>query len=345
MDRPYPDDSYENPWKQGKTRESKKPISLSKLQIAAILLVIVFIWGIISAVSIAMFDIHLLALTEFEDDGRADVSGFITDSEGISLHNVTVIIHGTQHFTKTNYEGFYTMENIKEGDYEIEASKDGFGGVTKRVALNANSPTLVNFILEEGGFDKTENERFGSSLSDLEHLNYATAIFIVIYSSFALVGGIATYFQRMYWIAMFGALCGVISGILSIGIVIAPILSIIALFIIVTNKDDFITSERPLLDRLLGVQRAESTPAGPSRARKQISKEPTPPPLPLKSKASKAEPFEPDPMGYKATMTCIACGGSVKSESQAIICIQCGACYHGFCASSIMVCRQCDTPL
>ena len=47
-----------------------------------------------------MFEIHILALTEFEDDGKSDVSGFVTDEEGHILDNVTVVIHGTHHFQR-----------------------------------------------------------------------------------------------------------------------------------------------------------------------------------------------------------------------------------------------------
>ena len=321
----------------------RKPFSLTKLQIAAILLILVFIWGIISAVTIAMFEIHLLALTEFEDDSRADVSGFVMDDEGQSLYNVTVIIHGTQYFTKTNHEGFYTMEDIKEGNYEIEASLEDYGSVTKRVSLNANSPTLVSFILEEGGFDKTENERFGSSLSDLQHLNYTTAIFIVIYSSFALLGGVLAYFQRYYWIAMFGALCGVISGILSIGIIIAPILSILALIYIIRNKEEFITSETSITDRIFRVKRAGTKPVAAGAAKNQKSKGSFSP-QPMKTKATKTEVFDSPPRGFESTITCIACGGSVKSEAQSIVC-RCGASYHKFCADSILECKRCGSPL
>jgi hypothetical protein len=343
MERSYPEDSDFDSFGPDRSSPERKPFSISKLQIAAILLIVVFIWGIVSAVTIAMFDIHLLALTEFEDDGRADVSGFVMDDEGRSLNNVTVVVHGTQYFTKTNHEGFYTMEDIKEGDYEIEASLEDYGSVTKRVSLNANSPTLVSFVLEEGGFDKTENERFGSNLSDLQHLNYTTAIFIVIYSSFALLGGILTYFQRYYWIAMFGALCGIISGILSIGIIVAPILSIIALLYIIKNKEDFIASEKPIADRIFKVKRAGTKPVAVGGAKPLRSKESFSP-EPMKTKA-KTETFDSPPIISEGTTICIACGGSVKSIAGSTTCRECGAIFHKFCADSIMQCKSCGAPL
>lgn len=343
MERIYPEDSDFGSFGPDRSSSQRKPFLLSKLQIAAILLIIVFIWCIISAVTIAMFDIHLLALTEFQDDKRADVAGFVMDDEGQSLYNVTVIIHGTQYFTKTNHQGFYTMEDIKEGNYEIEASLEDYGSFTKRVSLNANSPTLVSFNLEEGGFDKTENERFGSKLSNLQHLHYTTAIFIVIYSSFALLGGILTYFQRYYWIAMFGALCGVISGILSIGIIIAPILSIIALIYIIRNKEEFITSETPIAERIFRVKRAGTKPMAVGTVKNQKSKGSFSQ-KPMKMKATKTEIFDSPSKGFESTITCIACGGSVKSEAQSIEC-RCGASYHKFCADSILECKRCGSPL
>jgi hypothetical protein len=345
MDRPYSEFSKNDLLQKEMGTSPTRSFSLGKLQFAGILLIIVFIWGIISAVTISMFDIHLLALTEFEDDGRADVSGFITDSEGNSLYNVTVIVHGTQYFTKTNLDGFYTMENIKEGEYEIEASLEGYGSVTKRVALDPNSPTMVNFVLEEGGFDKTINERYGSNLSDLQHLNYATAGFIIVYASFALIGGILAYFQRYYWLAMFGGLCGIISGILSIGIIIAPILSFIALYYIVRNQEEFITAERPLVDRLLGVHRTESRPVGTVKGGAGKYKGGGYAPSQIKTKASKPIPPEPMSTEFEGPSPCAACGGTVKSEAQGTTCRDCGVNYHKFCADSISICKKCGSPL
>jgi hypothetical protein len=338
------------------------PFNLGKLQIAGIILVFVFIWCVVSAVVISMFEIHMLALTEFEDDGKGDVSGFITDENGISLENVTVAIHGTQHFTRTNLEGYYSIKDVKEGDYEIEASLNGYGAVIKRVSIDAHIPALVDFVLEEGGFDKTANERYGSNLSDLRHLNYATAIVILIYGSLALIGGILAFFQRFYWIAMFGALCGTVSGVLSIGIIIASILSIIALILIVGNQEDFIASETSFIDRIFGTRRAETRARGGPKARAQKLKAYGAPAKP-ESKAipSYAEeeyvPSKPLPMGEmepapqriseeieKPSPTCVACGGLVKADSQGVQC-QCGAYYHRFCAGSISKCKNCGAPL
>ncbi len=344
MERPYSDFSEREYPGGGGGPSRRSSFSLNQLQIAGIILIVVFIWGILSAVTISMFEIHLLALTEFEDDGRADVAGFVTDTEGNSIHNATIMVRGTQYHTRTNPDGYYIIDNIKEGEYEIEASQDRYGTLTKRVTLDPNTPALVNFVLEEGGFDSTENERYASNLGDLARLNYATAATIIIYSSFALIGGILAYFQRYYWMAMFGGICGIVAGLFSLGIVVAPILSFIALYIIVKNQQEFYTAERPLLERLLGVQRTKTKPAVTSKggpAKYKSLSQPS-----IKSKAAKPQaPLPPPPPGLEPSMTCSACGGTVKSESQGTTCLECGANYHRFCASSISICKSCGSPL
>jgi hypothetical protein len=333
----------------------ESPFTFDRLQIAGILLIIVFIWGAISAVAIAMFEIDILALTEFEDDGKGDIYGWITDDEGNVLVNTTVAIHGTQHFAKSNLDGFYSMENIKEGDYEIEASKQGYGSVTKRISLDAHIPEEIDFVLSEGGTDETINEQYGSNLSELRFLNYSTAIFIILYGALALIGGIFAYFQRYYWIAMTGGISGVVSGVLTIGIIIAPILSVIALILIINNKENFLTSESPIVTRIFGVRGA---PARPSRAARPGPKRMRAPGPPPKAKAAKPKTYADEFAAYKPVgpveeeeepaeepeIICAACRGAVRSESQGIIC-QCGEWYHRFCASSIPDCKNCGSPL
>ncbi len=338
-----------------------KSFTFGKLQIAGILLIIVFIWCLVSAVAISMFEIHILALTEFSDDGKSDVYGYVTDDNGDNLVNATVSIHGTQHFAKTNPDGFYSLENVREGDYEIEASSSGHGSITKRISLNANAPILVNFMLEEGGHDTTENARYESHLSELRYLNYSTAIFIMIYGSMALIGGIFALFERFYWLAMFGALCGFVAGVLSIGIVIGPVLSIVALYLILVNHEEFSTSERPFGARLSGIGRAQPSVRGVSKAApRKLQRYPAtpkasaekiapgytetpyaPPPPPMDVRGPPPPP-PPEPGG--PVLKCVACGGTIRTESLGIICT-CGAWYHRFCAVSTSSCRQCKAPL
>ncbi len=351
-------------WQPDDSPKGEPLFFLGKLQIAGMLLIIVFIWGLISAIAIAMFEIHVLALTEYEDDGKGDVYGYVMDGEGIALQNAYVAIHGTQHYTKTNYDGYYSFKNVKEGNYEIEASKEGYSNITKRVSIESYTPAMVSFTLKEGGFDEEVDEMYGSNLSDLRNLNMATAIIIMIYGTFALLGGILAIFQRYYWLVMFGALCGIVSGILSIGIIIAPILSIIGLYYIIKNKEEFRTSETSIMDRIFGARRPVSKPViiPSGKARKTSMYKtldfnaptidaqyeeshflpplpPPPPPIAEEEISSDYPPPEPE-----ISQKCRACGGTIKSEAQAMMC-QCGCSYHKFCANSISSCKNCSEPL
>jgi hypothetical protein len=316
-----------------------------------------------------MYEIDPPAQTEFQDDGKADVCGTVYDEDGHPLGNVTVAILGTQHFTRTNPEGFYSMENIKEGDYRLQASLEDYSTVTLRVTLYAHKPNTFTFYLRDTGNDRTEDKMYESHLSDLRFLNNAPAILILVYGAIALIGGIFTFFQRFYWIAMIGGVCGIFAGFFSIGVFVGPILGIIALFIIVTNHEEFKTTEIPFFDRIRGMRRAEPSVSGVSKEgpkklkryrmaakpRAMIAKTRSDemdytPPLPPVAKPAE-QMFQPETpiaprkeLARAPALTCAVCKGGVKSEAQATFC-QCGASYHRFCAKSVSVCRRCGAPL
>lgn len=355
------------PYRQNARTQGKgRSPSFGKLQMAGIILWVVFVWCIISAVFIAMFEIHILALTEYQDDGKSDVYGYVTDENGEMLENVTVSIHGTHHFAKTNRDGFFSMENVREGKYDIEASSMGYGSITKSVSLSAKSPAMVNFMLEEGGYDSTVNERNESHLSELRYLNYSTAIVIVIFGSLALLGGIFAFFERFYWFAMFGALSGCIGGALSIGIIIGPVLSIVALALILLNHEEFTAPGGTQADSPFGIrkkepqikvaQRAAPMKPGPYPAKAKTAPKKlrpaymeagfSPPPSPqVHDRGPMPPPVRGGPVETgEPALRCAACSGTIRAETHGVVC-RCGAWYHRFCAASTRTCRRCGNPL
>jgi hypothetical protein len=151
---------------------------------------------------------------------------------------------------------------------------------------------------------------------------------------------------------MTGGISGAVSGVLSIGIIIAPILSVIALILIMNNKENFMISEIPVIDKIFGVKRAPARPRAIPKPGPQKMRAFSPPP---KAKAAKSRGYEgefvpPPPEGEmeerikEPTLICAACKGAVKSESQGILC-ECGVWYHRFCASSISGCKNCGSLL
>ncbi len=354
-------------------REPREPMQLDKSKIAGLLLIVVFILGVISAIAISMFQIHLLSLTEFKNDEVCDVVGTVLDEDGKPLEDVSIAIHGTEHFTRTNSDGYYVITAVEEGDYEVEATLSGYVSVTKRVTINTNLPKQVNFILEKGGGSKTINERTTSHLEALRFMNYATAIAILILVSFALLAGILAFFKKMYWFTIFGGLCGIIGGLFSIGIIIAPILSVVALVLIFQSREDFYPAGKTLGASLLGLFKREpaegktqvydaqqrplyqaypQTPVGPYQLRSTTQSQDgyvTQPSRPMVEKPMEGPMFlrkEPSPVGEEVSrgILCPICNGQIKSSVGTVVC-ECGAQYHAFCAKRSAKCMKCGAIL
>ena|GEM_PF-1235889 len=59
------------------------------------------------------------------------VSGIVTDEDGYPLGNVEVIIKGTPLTAYTNKEGYFVFPSVPEGLYEMEASHEELGVLSK----------------------------------------------------------------------------------------------------------------------------------------------------------------------------------------------------------------------
>ncbi len=79
------------------------------------------------------------------------IVGTITDAEtGEPLPGVSVVIVGTQQGTITDADGYYTILNVKPGQYELKASFLGFTSqIVQQVRVKINQTTTVDFILSE----------------------------------------------------------------------------------------------------------------------------------------------------------------------------------------------------
>jgi iron complex outermembrane recepter protein len=88
----------------------------------------------------------LFALLNFVSYGQA-IEGTIKDINHNPLVNVNVILSGTKQGTTSNVDGFFSIQNIKPGEYTIEVSHIGYIPITKKI--NITSTTLkLDFILE-----------------------------------------------------------------------------------------------------------------------------------------------------------------------------------------------------
>jgi subtilisin len=76
------------------------------------------------------------------------VSGTVTDTEGYALAGVTVTIKETGQSSETGDYGTYSIPDVKEGTYDITASKEGYNSQTTNVKVDSNT-LPVDFVLQE----------------------------------------------------------------------------------------------------------------------------------------------------------------------------------------------------
>jgi hypothetical protein len=87
------------------------------------------------------------AVSTPEEPVTYTVLGTVRDGENNFLEGAAVTIEGTGLSAITDGTGTYSISNVKEGTYDITASKDGYSSKTERVTVN--NDTTVNFILEK----------------------------------------------------------------------------------------------------------------------------------------------------------------------------------------------------
>lgn len=78
------------------------------------------------------------------------IEGIVTDEDNYKVEDVSVLLKETNYGTLTNSEGYYLLEDIPEGNYELEISFLGLQTIIENVSVKADEKTAVNFTLETG---------------------------------------------------------------------------------------------------------------------------------------------------------------------------------------------------
>src|SRR5260370_1908237 len=107
-------------------------------------------------------------------DELAAVTGLVTDPNGRSVPDVTVIITnlatnvGSK--TVTNDQGIYRVPSLQPGIYRMTLDKDGFKSIVKSgVELHVQDVASINFELQIGSVNETvtvESGRLGLNPTD-----------------------------------------------------------------------------------------------------------------------------------------------------------------------------------
>ncbi len=106
---------------------------------------------------------------------QSKIEGRITSQTNEVIPFANVIIEGTSKGTSANQEGYYLLENLPKGTYNIKVSYVGFVAQTKTVNLEENQNLTVNFQLK-GDTDLEEVEVFGSRFEHPDKIEALTRL-------------------------------------------------------------------------------------------------------------------------------------------------------------------------
>lgn len=85
------------------------------------------------------FTLIALACIFAFSNAQFTISGRITDNESKPLTGANVVIKSTFRGTTTNSEGFFSLKNLKSGNYDLEISYIGYQDITKSVQVTSDS--------------------------------------------------------------------------------------------------------------------------------------------------------------------------------------------------------------
>ncbi|KYK30861.1 MAG: hypothetical protein AYK22_02905 [Thermoplasmatales archaeon SG8-52-3] len=192
-------------------------------RIAAIILACVFVIGITTAVLSESFIESSLDVASFAGL-TGSVKILVTDESNNTLNNVDIKIDGKDGFT--NYNGYFTKDNLELGIQELVISKENYKNQTLEILITPFIRYESTIILEDLG-GKEKNIQFNSA---------GCTIILVIFSIIALIGTISCLKRQYIDIAIVSSFLAIFSfGFFLIG----SILAIIAFIIIFRSKDEF----------------------------------------------------------------------------------------------------------
>ena len=198
-------------------------------QWAGILLSIVFVLGILSGIAYGIKWNN--QETQWSSEGLSSVHGTIIDAKGNTLEGVK--IEADDKKTYTNAQGKYFLYDLIGNQVQIMFTMEGYGEQNIWINIRSEGTNILEVELEEGGIDKSIDQR--KDVAEPWPPNYALSPIFIIASIVALMGSSAALLQQNFRMAVIGCLFGVISY----GFLIGSILSIIALSLLLIDREKF----------------------------------------------------------------------------------------------------------
>ena len=202
-------------------------------QWAGVLLSIVFVLGILSGVAYGLkwSDQE----TQWDNEGLCAVHGTVINESGNSLEGVKVEIGDKK--TYTNEQGKYYLYDLTGDEARLNFVMEGYGTVVVWMNIRADGTNIMEIEMNEG--EEQTNYDYRKNVAKPWPPNYALAPIFMIASMVALIGSSAALLHQNFRMAVLGCLFGV----LSYGFLIGSVLSVVALSLLLVDRERFETQE------------------------------------------------------------------------------------------------------
>jgi len=225
---PPVEEEYEEPEEGGlrpiSRRTSELPFWKTRSGLAGILLVIVFVLALAQAMVMLSMDDG-----PEEGGGRANILGTVVDTGGSKVVGAIVTLDGGEVIT-TDGSGSFFFESVKTGDHTLTVDASGYGTSTWKTTTSGSN-RYVAIVLGE-------NDRTIDDTSDLERKDSTVpmvALFFVICGGVAFVGGVFAFRGMGRTVPTIGA----VAGMVSIGLFVGVALALVALILLFFSEKEF----------------------------------------------------------------------------------------------------------
>lgn len=220
----------------------------SKPTIAGVLLIIAAVLGLITGVGAmamgAMFSDMDEGFAFFGEDTKGDISGRVTYLNGTPVENVNISIIGEPLSTQTDPDGNYQINNVPTGNQKIRVEKEGYNTIIYKAYI---SPDNFEGNFGEGRNDEGDDNEFDFTLTEgneeiedgeyppwdfIANIMIACAALIIIFSIFAIIGGIYALKRKKFGVAVLGAVLGLFT-------ILGTIFALIAVLILALSRKEF----------------------------------------------------------------------------------------------------------
>ena len=197
-------------------------------QWAGILLSIVFVLGILSGIAYGIKWNN--QDSQWNNEGLSSVHGTIIDTNGEAIEGAEIETNNKKAYS--NPQGKYYLYDLVGDEIQITFTMEEYGDVIVWINIRSEGTNILNIELLEGNTQKYD---YRKNIAEPWPPNYALAPIFMISAMITLMGSSAALLHQNFKTAIAGCLFGIISY----GFLIGSILSVIALSLLLVDRESF----------------------------------------------------------------------------------------------------------